>query len=180
MSGTPLTADSVESQADDESAGFDDLVRPLIVPVHNYLRRRVNSPTDADDCLSDVLLALWRHRQRLPAPPDEARLWAFGIAKGVLANHRRSQRRRDALHTRIADEQRTSAEPAEVDATSRVSEVLEKLKPADRELIILVAWDGLGVAEAGSLLGLSASAARSRHSRLRARIRVELRGPTGG
>jgi DNA-directed RNA polymerase specialized sigma24 family protein len=39
-------------------------------------------------------------------------------------------------------------------------------------LLVLIVWDGFGVAEAGALLGLSATAVRTRYSRARKHLRA--------
>ena len=48
------------------------------------------------------------------------------------------------------------------------------LPDRDRELVLLVAWEGFGVAEAGVVLGLKPDAARQRYARARARLRQRL------
>ncbi|WP_083709912.1 sigma factor-like helix-turn-helix DNA-binding protein [Leifsonia sp. ALI-44-B] len=50
-----------------------------------------------------------------------------------------------------------------------------KLKPDDAELIRLIYWDGFHSHEAAIVLGVSASAARSRLSKARATLRAELK-----
>jgi DNA-directed RNA polymerase specialized sigma24 family protein len=64
---------------------------------------------------------------------------------------------------------------------------LDGLPAADKELLLLVAWDGLSPAQAGSVLGLKPVAARSRLHRARSRLaerldidpRQQSRSPTG-
>ena len=66
---------------------------------------------------------------------------------------------------------------ARVDAASRRGELrvaLAALGSTERELLLLVAWDGLSPAEAGQVLGLSSVAARSRLHRARARAQEAL------
>ena len=66
---------------------------------------------------------------------------------------------------------------ARLDATSRRADLriaLAALSDTDRELLLLVAWDGLSPAEAGQVLGLSGVASRSRLHRARARAQAVL------
>lgn len=51
---------------------------------------------------------------------------------------------------------------------------LSALTDGERELLLLVAWEGLSPAEAASVLGLTAGAARSRLHRARARAQAAL------
>lgn len=128
---------------------------------------------DAADCLSETLVVLWRRRSELPDDEDGLRAWSYGVAKGVLANHQRSQIRRTRLSARLRDDLSRSPSPA-VTADTGLSEALATLSEMDKDLVLLVAWDGFGVAEAGQLLGLTPGAARSRYSRARKALREQL------
>jgi DNA-directed RNA polymerase specialized sigma24 family protein len=65
----------------------------------------------------------------------------------VLANHARSQRRRDALTLVFTDQaNRVHSEAADVD--HEVLHAIAALRADDREALILVGWDGLRPAEA--------------------------------
>ena len=59
-----------------------------------YLEYRVG-PADAEDALGQTLLSAWRLVDRCPAASIEARLWLFGLARGVVLNTRRGARRRN-------------------------------------------------------------------------------------
>src|SRR5207244_6521764 len=75
----------------------------------NYLRilgyalRRVESPEDAADIVATTFLIAWR---RLDDAPQslEVRLWLYGVARGVVANHRRGQVRRSRLAERLRED----------------------------------------------------------------------------
>ena len=51
---------------------------------------------------------------------------------------------------------------------------LHQLPEVDRELVTLVAWDGLSPAEAATVLGLGAATVRVRLHRARKRLRASL------
>jgi DNA-directed RNA polymerase specialized sigma24 family protein len=57
-----------------------------------------------------------------------------------------------------------------------VRDALKRLAPDDRELLTLVAWEGLRAGEAAAVLGIGAAAARQRLVRARRRLRAELDG----
>lgn len=65
------------------------------------------------------------------------------------------------------------AAPA-ADEIIAVRDALGRLAPDDRELLALVAWDGLRADEAAAILNISAEAARQRLVRARRRLRAEL------
>ncbi|GAB3543369.1 hypothetical protein GCM10027403_37450 [Arthrobacter tecti] len=86
----------------------------------------------------------------------------FGIAKNVLRNHQRSQRRFARLVDRIREGfDRTGHQPDHVHAA------LARLRAADREILILTYWDGFPLSEAAALLGCTPGAARVRLHRAR-------------
>ena len=51
---------------------------------------------------------------------------------------------------------------------------MSRLPDAQRELVMLVHWDGLSIAEAAGVLGLNPSTARSRYSAAREQLRSAL------
>jgi RNA polymerase sigma-70 factor (ECF subfamily) len=126
--------------------------------------------------LAEVLAIAWRRVADLPADDEEAAAWLFGVARGTLANHRRGQARRHALADRLRDHlahRQREAAPA-ADEIIAVRDALGRLAPDDRELLTLVAWDGLRADEAAAILNISAEAARQRLVRARRRLRAEL------
>ncbi|MDF2990611.1 MAG: DNA-directed polymerase specialized sigma subunit, sigma24 [Microbacterium sp.] len=154
--------------ADEERARFEAAVEPLIPDLLRYFVRRVDPRADADDCVSETTLALWRHRRRLPVASEEQRMWAFGVARNVLANHARKRSRRARI-----DESLVRAQPEPVSDEAFIAlEAMGTLPAGDQELLRLVLWDGFGVAEAGALAGVRPAAARKRYERARARLRA--------
>lgn len=140
----------------------------------NYLQRRVGIQ-DSPDRLAEVMITAWRRIAVLPKDPEQARMWLFGIARNVLADHSRGERRRWRLADRIRS--RTSAADATTAAADTHYEVQDAVRqlPADlAELVRLVHWDGFTLADAAELTGVSASTARSRYQRARAQLRVAL------
>lgn len=152
------------------AAGMGDLFRELLPDILGYCVRRVPDREDAADAAAEVLLTLWRRRADIPTDANEARRWAFGVAHNALLNVRRASRRRHELAIAIASE---VPSPHHVDDVVDLDlrTALDKLSHADRDLILLVAWEGLSVAEAGRALGLRPDATRARYSRARARLR---------
>lgn len=149
-----------------------------------YLVRRVPSPDDAADFLGEVLLALAARPDRIPADAEQARMWAFGIARTVL----RAGRRR---HVQAAerDERRTAAlraaaraahpgDDADLERRS-VRAAVRALPERDRELLVLVHWDGFSLEQAARHLRIPASTARSRHARAKDALRRTLDADPG-
>lgn len=137
-----------------------------------YFHRRVD-PVDAVDLLNDTLLVIWRKARTVPNDDVEARMWMYGVARRVLATHRRSSRRRTALHERLQAEL-ASVSTEDPDDVRALHEALSRLPELDQEIIRLVHWDGLSQAETARLLGMPEATVRSRHHRARVKLRAAL------
>jgi RNA polymerase sigma factor (sigma-70 family) len=98
-------------------------------------------------------------------------VWLYATARRVVANQRRSLRRRLALDERL----RLEEDPARDDTSSEeslVHEALARLGVRDREVLLLAAWEGLSSAEIAAVLGCLAVTARGRLHRARRRFRT--------
>jgi RNA polymerase sigma-70 factor (ECF subfamily) len=149
---------------DAERRRFEDVVAVVYEPVQRYLRRRTDEAS-ADDVLGDVLLVLWRRLGDVPA--DSPLPYAYGVARGCLANSVRSAARQERLVQRLARQPRAAAP----DDDAVLAEALEALPDADRELLRLWAWEQLAPAEIALVLGISANAASIRLHRAKQKLR---------
>lgn len=141
--------------------------------VRAYVRRHC-AEADCDDVLSEVYLVAWRRFAELPEDPLP---WLLGTARKVLANHWRSRDRRDRLTAELQGIDHLAVEPDAADrAIDRTAmlEAVAALGPDDRELLLLVGWDGLNTAGVAAVLGCSAGAARMRLNRARQRLEEQL------
>lgn len=140
----------------------------------NYLERRA-CIQDAPDLLAEVMVTAWRRVTLLPEDPEQARMWLFGIARNVLSDHARGERRRWRLADRVRSlTAAADATTAPVDTHSEVQDAVSRLPAELAELVRLVHWDGFTLAESAELTGVSASTARSRYQRARAQLRSAL------
>lgn len=153
---------------------FEHVTRTLGPRVLGYLARRTAQPADAADLLADVLLIAWRRIDDVPADDEQAFAWLLGVARRVAANHGRGRRRRNALADRLRTALQHAAPVADGAEARLVGDALARLKAGDRELITLIAWEGLSPSEAARALGISPVAARKRLQRARERLRPML------
>lgn len=163
---------------------FRTVYAATFAPLLAYARRRVEQPADAADVVAETFLAAWRRQSELPAG-DEARLWLYGVARRVLANHHRGDRRRERLGEKLRQRLAAAAAADPGDAVPErlaVRQVLARLGDLDREVLTLTVWEGLQPREVAAVLELSPEVVRTRLSRARARVRLLLgndRGPDG-
>ena len=139
----------------------------------NYLERRVGVD-DAPDALAEVMTVVWRRAGDLPGDATEARMWMFGIAKGVVANAVRGKVRRAKLADRLRTVTASSAPASSADRGLEVRDAIGRLAPGLAEMIRLVHWDGFSLAEAAAIEGIPASTARSRYARAKRELAVAL------
>ncbi len=143
------------------AADFDDVWR--------FVRRRTLSRADADDATAEVFAVAWRRYDQRPVLADEQRMWLFGIARRVLANQYRSSRRRQQLHLRLV-ERAPEAATVDEDRDPALWRALASLRPEDRELLMMRAWDNLPVTDIAVLLDCSANAVSVRLTKARGRL----------
>ncbi|WP_445147882.1 RNA polymerase sigma factor [Baekduia sp. Peel2402] len=161
----------------DDAARFERTFTENYGAIAAYLLRRCASREDAEDAATEVFAIAWRRIGELPASPED-RLWLFGVARRVLANQARAGRRRERLWRRLADRSAAAPETSS-SASGAVAHALRALSADDRELLTLVAWDGLEVAEIARVLGVSAPVVSRRLYRARARFERALGDAAG-
>ena len=163
--------DDIPARRDDR---FRELYRQNLEALVGYALRRVSVPADAADVVAEAFLVAWRRIDEVP-PGAQARPWLFGVARRVLANHRRGDLRRGSLadrlrqdldrHVRIDDVATTDP------AAAAVRDVLDRLGEDDREILRLTTWEGLSPSEVATALEIPPATVRTRLHRARRRLR---------
>lgn len=138
-----------------------------------YAARRCGSLDAAGDILADTMLVAWRRIDDLPSEPD-TRLWLYGIARHVLANHHRSQTRRARLGDRLRQQLTNSANDisvADPSISTSVRNALARLSAVEREVMLLTAAEGLTPNQISTVLDVNASTVRTHLQRARHKLR---------
>lgn len=155
---------------DDRRRRFEQMYSANYGPVLGYVVRRTGSPDDAADVIAETFLTAWRRLDDVPAG-EEARPWLFGVARRVLANQGRAERRRIALGERLRSELAVARYGREPSADLRdVAAAFRNLPDVDREILALAGWEGLDPGQIAVVLGCSRNAARIRLHRARRRF----------
>jgi RNA polymerase sigma-70 factor (ECF subfamily) len=143
-----------------------------------YLLSRTDRDSAAE-ALARTLEVVWQRLDVLPADPLP---WLLGIARRVLSDQWRAQSRRDALMVRLTEAenmrhramvQREEGDDAALDRLVAVH-ALSGLTDSEREVLLLVAWDGLTAREASRVLGCTRGAFAVRLFRARAHLRDQI------
>jgi RNA polymerase sigma-70 factor (ECF subfamily) len=146
--------------------------------VYAYCRRRVG-PQAAEDAAAEVFAAAWRKWSALPEG-REALPWLYAAAYREILHHWRSAARSRRLMDRVTGTGRLPlpgpdhlvARTVEVETARRA---LERLRPADREVLRLAVWEELSIAEIAVVLALTGDAATMRFVRAKRRFGREYR-----
>lgn len=120
--------------------------------------------------LADVFVVAWRRIGEVPGGGD-TRPWLFGVTRMLLRNERRRRRRQDALGQRLRAEllaHPVVVPPPAVDGpgASPIA-ALRRMSPDERQLLMLVGWDGLTPSQAATVLGAPPATIRVRLHRAR-------------
>lgn len=170
---TPTQIETGELGRELAEVRFGQLYREQGRAILAYALRRVEDPEDAADVVAETFLVVWRRLGEVPIGAG-ARPWLYAVARGVIANLHRTERRKTRLGQRLAQSLRTelATHRAPSGETTEVLRAMSALDEDDRELLLLVAWEGLTPGEAAKALGISSLAARSRLHRARRRLRT--------
>jgi RNA polymerase sigma-70 factor (ECF subfamily) len=157
-------------------AWFDHLYRRHRRPVLAFCLRRTG-PADAEDAVAEVFAIAWRRRRDVPRG-DLTLPWLYGVARNVLSHQWRSANRRKRLADRVVALRPAPAPgPEQVivddEEHTRVRRAVARLRPLDREALLLAAWEGLSHAEIAAVLQCSVAAVDKRLQRAKVRLKRE-------
>ncbi len=141
-------------QSGDLSA-FDTLYMRYAESVYGYLSRRSPDRETAEDLTSQTFLRALENIRKYDAAKGPLRAWLFTIARNLLTDHFRRDRRgepiefaeevpgdddvRDAVHVRLQ--------------SAQLRDALVRLSPIQREVVTLRVWEGLSYAEIAEITG---------------------------
>jgi RNA polymerase sigma-70 factor, ECF subfamily len=137
--------------------------------IRAYVRRRAPASL-VEDVVADVFVVVVR---RIDDVPRNALPWLYAVARKTLANERRKQHDVPLAIPAIAYE--AASEPGPV-GDSTLAAAFAALSDADREILRLVAWEGLPLRHAACVLECSPVAARVRYHRAKSRLAAKLEG----
>ena len=153
-----------------DARGFDLAYAQYAQRVFGFLVRLSRSRSLAEDLFQHTFLKLAQVGPTLRADSD-LRAWLFSVARNAFHSHVRARGVEARLDLALLPA--PSALGAGPDAGLAVQELeqaLARLGQEDRELLLLVAVEGLGHAEVAAVLALDQVTVRKRVSRARERL----------
>lgn len=158
----------------DDHEAFTTLYERHYGDVLAYALRRIGEH-EARDVTAQTFLVAWRRLDTV-STTEAALPWLYAVARNVLAEQLRSQRRQLRLTRRLEAAAAARALTVHPDVADRLAEhdrfgaALSQLSPRDREVVQLVAWEGLDVKDAATVAGCTATTLAVRLHRARRRI----------
>ena len=154
---------------------FNALYDAYYDAVRAYAWRR--DRVSADDAVAETFLVAWR---RLEEIPDKAQLpWLLGVSRNTILNIQRGERRRRERELREVP----APAPISTDylddlgeCDPHITRLLRRLPAAEREVLLLVAWEGLDRDAIARVVGCSRANVAVRLHRARCRVRALMEG----
>ncbi|MBT8224451.1 MAG: RNA polymerase sigma factor [Dactylosporangium sp.] len=148
--------------------------------VHRYLARRLGRQA-ADDLVGETFLVAFRRRASYDLGRASALPWLYGIAIKLVGQRRRDEFREYRLLSKVAPDpdvgchaDRVAAMVAAGAMRGSLLSALADLAPSERDVLTLIAWEGLTYEEAAAAVEVPVGTIRSRLSRARRKIRKAL------
>jgi RNA polymerase sigma-70 factor (ECF subfamily) len=188
LDGRPTVADPLDRAmdrcAEGDDAAFDELARGLTPRLRAFLLRLCGSRELADDLTQETFLRLYRARGSF-ARGSAVVPWAFAIGRNCFVSHARAKKTRlsrkalDVTTIEVASGPDANAEAtlAAQQSAAIVSRALAAMPVANREAFVLIRYEGMSVATAAQLVGISEGALKLRAFRAYELLRAALKEP---
>lgn len=148
--------------------------------LYNFILRHIGHPTDAEELAQQTFVEAYRARSSFRGQ-SQLSTWLLGIAMNLVRNylsrapHRRYQFVTDeVLEATPSAGKSPSEEAAYAQALDQLRVELESLPDELRQVLLLVAVDGISYDEAAGMLAIPIGTVRSRLSRARSTLRQRL------
>jgi len=145
-----------------EEPAYHAFLQELSAHLRAFLRKRLAGlPDEVEDLVQESLLAVHNQRHTYDAG-QPLTAWVHAIAKYKLVDLLRRREKRDLLTDPLDDEIDflSSADSEAAEARRDLGQLLEQLPDRQRLPIVHVKLEGLSVAEAARLTGMSESAVK--------------------
>jgi RNA polymerase sigma factor (sigma-70 family) len=143
-----------------DTHAYHAFLKAVSVQLRYFLRRRLaNLPDEVEDVVQESLLAIHKQRHTYDAG-QPVTAWVLAIARYKLVDLLRRRGKRESLTDSLEDDNDllSSADSEAADARRDIWKLLTLLPGRQRLPIVHVKLEGLSVAEAARLTGMSESA----------------------
>ncbi|MGH9767673.1 MAG: RNA polymerase sigma factor [Blastocatellia bacterium] len=155
---------ALRAQAGDREA-FDQLFRLMQEPLYRYIFSLVGARALAEDILQEVFILIYR-KIRWLREPELFRPWAYRITTREAFKHLKRERRwsdKTEDESVLADMPAPSRDELTPELNAQlVAQLVERLSPASRAVIVLHYLHEMPLAEIAEVLGVAIGTVKSR------------------
>ena len=165
----PVTRVPAKALQERDPDAWSSLFEAEMPAIFRYVRSRMGDPETAEDITGEVFEEAWRHAGTYEDRGLPPRAWLFGIARNVVASHRRRWFRRPP-HLSLEAYDR----PVEDQLSAEMLDLLravEQLPGSQAEVVTLRFVHGLNLEETAAALNTTVDAVKARQARALTRLR---------
>ncbi|MCR5101783.1 MAG: sigma-70 family RNA polymerase sigma factor [Butyrivibrio sp.] len=150
---------------------MDKIYEEYIDKVKGYLYSHMENKADVDDFASEVFLKITQNIEKFDETKASLSTWIYTITRNTLYDHFRVNRVFEEIPETQTASDNIEEEYLNEETMSELAEVLKKLSPKERDLIILIYYDDLSIKEAAEKIGMSYSNAKLVHKKSLAKLK---------
>jgi len=147
-----------------DRAALEELFESVQNPLGRYVRAATADPALAEDVLQEVFILIYRKLYWL-RDPELLRPWAYRIASREVVRQLKRRRRWPEQVDEDSPPEQIAFEPPDAHdsgLTERLPELLSRVSPASRMVLVLHYLDEMPLAEVADVLGLPLGTTKSR------------------
>lgn len=163
-----------------DAEDFSALVEEQQGRLYNFILRHIGHPTDAEELAQQTFVEAYRALATFRGQ-SELSTWLLGIAMNLVRNYlSRAPHRRyqfvadDVLEGTPSGDKSPSDDVTFAQALRQLDDELQSLPEELRQVLMLVAVDGISYDQAAGMLAIPIGTVRSRLSRARSTLRERL------
>ena len=174
-----LADEAMDRYADGDAAAFGTLYDELAPRLYRYALRQTRSGPSSEDVVQQTFLQIHRARDRFVRGASVL-TWAYAIARRLVIDASRRRGREvpsgdealgaEGISSALAADEAMELKERELEARR----VLERLRPPLREAFTLVKLEGLSVAQAAEVLGITPGMVKIRAHRAKVALKKAL------
>lgn len=150
---------------------FNSLFRSQLPEITRFIARRV-SEAEVEDLASDLFEIAWQKREQIPL--DFELPWLYRTARNLIANQRRKSANRSRIFAQLNPVEAAPSAESLALADLELAAAWQALKPADREILALWAFESFTTAQLAVALKISEGNAAVRLSRAKKQLAEKL------
>lgn len=153
------------------NAEFQSIFEANRDAVYGFAWRMTGSPETAEDIAQDCFLQLLKSPGRYDGKRGPIRAWLLGVARNLILKCWRSEGRWTSL-----EDEAFAVNPPSGDCRvdERVAHAIQSLPPLQREVLILIEYEGLTLEEAAHAVSAEVGTVKARLHRARNNLRTVL------